>query len=94
MKFEWHEIKNKTNLTKHGVDFNYVISVFLDKNRIEWEDTRKEYGEIRYITIGMIDEMIYTLVYTCRKEYYRLISARGARKDERQAYYLYLKSNE
>ena len=74
MKFEWDEVKNNHNQTKHGIDFDYVISVFLDQNRIEWEDTRKNYGEARYITIGEIENSIYSVVYTLRGEYYRLIS--------------------
>ncbi len=57
--------------------------------KFEWEDIRKNYGEERYITIGEIENSIYSVVYTLRGEYYRLISARGARKDERQAYYSY-----
>ena len=77
---------------KHGIDFDYIISIFLDENRIEWEDTRKNYGETRYVTIGEIENIIYSVVYTLRGEYYRLISARGARKDERQTYCSHFKS--
>ena len=92
MKFEWDEFKNSMNQAKHGVNFSYAISIFLDKNRIEWQDSRKDYGEIRYITIGIIENILYSVVYTLRKGYYRLISARGARKDERQTYQNYLKN--
>ena len=94
MKFEWNEDKNKINLIKHGIDFHYAISIFLDKDRIEWEDIRKDYGENRYITIGNVEKNLLTVVYTLRHDRYRLISARGARKDERETYYSYIETNE
>lgn len=87
MKFEWDETKNKANLAKHGIDFDHAVLAFLDHNRIERIDGRKNYGEIRYITVGAIKENLYCIVYTIREKKYRLISARGARKDEKQNYY-------
>jgi uncharacterized DUF497 family protein len=87
MKFEWDETKNKANLAKHGIDFDHAILVFFDTNRIEWVDERKDYRELRYVTIGLIKENLYCIVYTIREKKYRLISARGARKDEKQDYY-------
>jgi uncharacterized DUF497 family protein len=74
---------------KHGIgiDFDYAMNVFLDKNRIEKEDRRRDYGESRYITIGKVVDILLTVVYTMRKDKYRLISARRASYDEREAYY-------
>jgi len=87
MKVEWHQTKNDCNLSKHGIDFDYAMNIFLDENRIEKEDRRKDYGETRYITIGKIADTLLTVVYTLRKDKYRLISARRASYDERKAYY-------
>ncbi|HEV2613869.1 MAG TPA: BrnT family toxin [Gammaproteobacteria bacterium] len=86
MEYEWNDSKNQSNLIKHGIDFDYAIYVFLDENRVVTIDDRKDYGEIRYKVIGKIDVDIITLIYTIRDEFYRIISARGARKDEKQDY--------
>jgi len=86
MNIEWDEPKNQLNIKKHGVDFNYAAYVFHDDNRVEYEDVRKDYGEIRYKVVGMVEGEILTLIYTSREHRKRIISARGARRDEKQDY--------
>ena len=54
MEFEWEENKNQTNIRKHGVSFMDAINVFLDPYRIEREDDRLDYGEVRFQVIGMV----------------------------------------
>ena len=91
MNFEWDTAKNQSNIVKHGIDFCYAIRIFEDDDRLECEDNRFEYGEPRYITIGKIEKLIYTLVYTLRNSCHRIISARGASRYEREAYQAYIK---
>ena len=86
MRFEWDDGKNKNNILKHGIDFAGAALIFLDCDRIEITDNRKNYGEERYRTIGMVNEIILCVVYTIRKFNYRIISARRANKDERETY--------
>ncbi len=86
MQFEWDEGKNERNLAKHGLSFAGAALVFLDLDRIEMIDNRKDYKEIRYITIGSVNNIIIYVVYTIRGKHYRLISARRANKDERETY--------
>lgn len=38
MQFEWDDIKNKSNIRKHGVSFEYATGVFFDEYRIERVD--------------------------------------------------------
>ena len=64
MNFEWDENKNKRNIEKHNLDFEKAKTVFNDKNRLDFPDDRKDYGEERRITIGKIFEILYTVVYT------------------------------
>jgi len=47
--------KVKINQTKknRGIDFNDAKEVFSDENRTISEDSRNDYGEKRWITIGM-----------------------------------------
>lgn len=87
MEFEWDENKNNSNWLKHRVDFADAVHVFLDENRVEREDTRRDYGEKRFQTIGKTNYGILFVVYTERNENtIRLISARKANKKERKFY--------
>ncbi len=85
MTFEWDENKNKQNQVKHGIDFNEAKDVFGDMNRTNSLDNRHDYGEKRWITIGMVANVLITVVYTIR-EAIRIISARRSNKNERQEY--------
>lgn len=85
MEFEWDENKNKSNQEKHGIDFNDAKDIFNDPNRINSEDNRKDYGEKRWIAIGMVANIFFTVVYTIR-DAIRIISARRSNRKERQEY--------
>jgi hypothetical protein len=84
--FEWDEAKREANLAKHGVDFVDAIAVFADPFRLERSDERHDYGEERRQTIGAVGTRVLFIVYTRRNCVRRLISARKASKDEREAY--------
>lgn len=92
MEIEWDVAKNQSNIIKHGIDFCYASKIFEDENCLLWEDNRFNYRETRYITIGNIEDVIYTVVYTLRYHAYRIISARGASRHERKIYHHYLES--
>ena len=89
MVFEWDEEKNKTNLKKHGIDFETAAFVFCDNDRLEYYDEEHSTLEDRFITIGEIKEVLIVLVvvYTERKEAIRIISARKANNRERREHY-------
>jgi uncharacterized DUF497 family protein len=87
MAFEWDETKAAENLTKHGVRFAYAARVFDDPYRLEFIDDREDYGEVRFKTIGMVDNRVPVVVYTMRHGNIRLISARQAEPYERQHYH-------
>jgi len=53
---------------------------------IEAEDTRFDYGEVRWVALGFIDNQLFVLVYTPRNATIRIISLRKATKRE-QVYY-------
>jgi uncharacterized protein len=84
MKYEWDENKREHNIEKHGIDFIDAIEIFNDLNRIEFENHRK--GETRFLTIGMVHDIVLFLVYTLRGGKKRIISVRRASKNERKAY--------
>ena len=87
MEFEWDEEKATLNERKHGVPFPFATRVFLDENRLEWIDTRRQYGEPRWITIGLIESVEIAVAYTVRGGAIRLISARKAERHEREDYW-------
>src|SRR5260363_127767 len=68
MEFEWEPSKAKSNLRKHAIPFDYAIRVFLDENRLEQVDSRTDYRETRWITIGLINNQEIVVVYTVREE--------------------------
>ena len=84
--FEWDEEKNRINKRKHHISFETAEKVFADENRIEWFDEEHSDEEDRYITLGMVNDILH-VVYTERGVAIRLISARRADKDERRKYY-------
>lgn len=86
MLFEWDEEKAALNLKKHGIDFRDAALVFNDEYRIELFDVRHSDFEERYNTIGKVDEVLF-VVYTERRNYTRIISARIATSRERRMYY-------
>jgi uncharacterized DUF497 family protein len=89
LRFSWDEHKNLTNQRKHRVSFQVAARVFQDPNRIEQYDDRDEYGEDRWITVGIVGTPLLTVVYTVRDEdgeVIRLISARRANAQEARAY--------
>ncbi len=87
LEFGWDEEKAALNERKHGVPFPFATRVFLDENRLEWMDTRQEYEEPRWVTIGLIDGIEIVVAYTLRGDTIRLISARKAERHEREDYW-------
>ena len=88
IQYEWDIHKNNQNRAKHGIDSQDAIEIFQDYHRLECVDMRRNYGEIRYQTIGMVNGFVLVAVYTLRKTYSRrIISVRRAAKTAREIYY-------
>ena len=84
--FEWGKAKAAANESKHGVSFELAALAFKDPFAIERIDDRRQYGEERFILIGMAKDVVLFVVYTERAERIRLISARRATKQEHDDY--------
>ena len=50
------------------------------------EDDRQDYGEVRFITIGLLGDAMVVLVWTPRDDASRIISMRKANERERRLY--------
>jgi len=86
MRFEWDPAKRVANLHRHGVDFELAVRIF-EGSTLERRDNRFDYGEIRRIAVGLVNAVELTVCYTDRRDVRRMISARKANKDEREAFY-------
>src|SRR5437867_3828884 len=86
MDFEWDPAKNAANVAKHGIDCDDARRIF-DGRILVRVDDRHDYGETRIAVIGVVDGRELYVVYTRRGPRCRLISARRANRDERQAYH-------
>ena len=87
MKFDWDSGKAKRNLAKHGVSFEEAATVFDDPLYLDFFDPEHSEEENRYLRVGRSNRRrILVIAYTERDERARLISARLATNQERQAY--------
>jgi uncharacterized protein len=83
-------VKAEANLCAHGVSFDLAKTVFKDPFAIERRDDREDYGEERFVIIGMAEgNLLLFVAYTERKnnESIRLISARRATPYEQDDYF-------
>ena len=85
--FEWDDAKAAENLAKHSVAFATARAVFRDPFAIERLDDRGNYGEDRFVTIGMVGGRLLSVAHTMRGDIVRIISARGAEPYEPRQYH-------
>ncbi|MDQ2898468.1 MAG: BrnT family toxin [Acidobacteriota bacterium] len=72
----------------HGVSFELAKTLFKDPFAIERIDDREDYGEARFVVIGMAEgQVLLFLAYAEREERIRIISARRATQDEQDDYF-------
>ena len=80
--------KAETNLQTHGVSFELATTVFKDPFAVELRDDREDYGEERFVVVGMAEgDVLLFVAYTEREERVRIISARRATTHEQDEYF-------
>ncbi|WP_246725205.1 BrnT family toxin [Beijerinckia sp. L45] len=84
--FDWHDKNEADHVARHGISFAIASAVFLDPRRIETEDRRKDYGERRWNTVGLVDGVCINVTFAMVAETARIISARPAHRKERRRY--------
>lgn len=85
--FDFDPAKNAENLRKHGVSLALGAEVLTDVNVIEKEDRTANYGEVRFIAFGIVQGVVYGVVYTDRVDHVRIISVRRATPRETHRYF-------
>ena len=85
MEIIWHEKKRQSNLSKHKLDFAQAYKVFAGFT-FTFEDDRIDYGEQRFVSIGLLDDVV-VIIHTETAKEIRIISMRRANKNEQELYY-------
>jgi uncharacterized DUF497 family protein len=84
--FIWDEAKRQINLRRHGIDFADAEKVFAGLT-FTAEDDREDYGEQRYLTLGLLEDQVVSVAHTEHDEEIRIISIRKATKHEARFYF-------
>jgi uncharacterized protein len=85
MSIVFDPAKRDQTLRERGLDFARCGQVF-DGPHLTVEDSRIDYGETRYLTIGLLDGRMVVFVWTPRGEDQRVISMRKANDREQACY--------
>jgi len=85
MEIEFDQDKRDITLRERGLDFADAAKVFSGVAATD-PDTRRDYGENRYVTVGLLGERAVVLVWTPRGGKRRIISMRYANDREKTKY--------
>ena len=87
MAIVYDEAKRRKTLRERGLDFADAEKIFARGTYIENIDDRFDYGEDRYVTIGLLDQAPVVLVWTPRGIDKRIISMRKANAAEAKRFF-------
>ena len=79
--YEWDEDKSRKCLVERGFDFS-IVADFDWETSVTLVDDRADYGETRYRSLGRIEGMLFSIVWTPRAGAIRIISVRRAHEKE------------
>ncbi|NQV48716.1 MAG: BrnT family toxin [Rhodospirillaceae bacterium] len=81
----WDEAKRAATLRERGIDFADMAAFDWD-SALTAEDDRLNYPEVRYVSIGRLDNTLVVCVWCYRNHATRIISLRKANARERERY--------
>src|SRR5215469_1229918 len=84
--FEADPGKSASGFDKHAVAMVATAKIAFRGRLMRRQDTRKNYGEVRYQVLGEVYGKIYVIVYTPRVGKCRVISVRRADANEKAVY--------
>ncbi|MBF0429208.1 MAG: BrnT family toxin [Magnetococcales bacterium] len=85
MKIEYDPTKRLITMDVRGLDFDRVNEIFTARHTTVVDD-RREYGELRFVTMGCLDDRLVVVVWTKRDGYRRIISMRKANEREQRKF--------
>ena len=83
----WDDRKRVLNLENHGYDFADIEEVFDGRFLLKREDTRRDYGEVRFNALVLFRDRIINVTFNPRAGKAHLISVRPASREEREVYH-------
>jgi uncharacterized DUF497 family protein len=85
---EFDPAKDEINRAKHGISLQEATGFDWD-TALEREDDRFDYGEVRFVAIGLIDARLHVMIFTegSDDDAVRVISLRPAEKHETRFYH-------
>jgi len=85
MEIEFDPEKSAKNVELRGLSFDLVADFDFDSALVA-RDTREDYGEDRFIALGLIGDRLHVVAYTMRGDRLRVISFRKANAREVERY--------
>lgn len=85
MQIDFDPDKRAATLLHRGLDMADAAIVF-DGPSVTLKDIRQDYGEERFITLGLLMSRMVVLVWTWRNQARRVISMRKAHEREQTLY--------
>ncbi|WP_373568608.1 BrnT family toxin [Paracoccus actinidiae] len=79
--YEWDDAKRLKTIEKHGIDFTSARQIF-DGPHLEID--ARSVDEVRRTAIGRVGGHMIAVVFTRRGDLIRIITARRARRNERE----------
>ena len=86
MKFSFDPQKRASNLGKHGLDLAHAPCVIQSGETVTFEDRRANYGEDRFVTLGVLRDVLVAIVTAEADDHIRIISMRKADRHEQSLY--------
>ena len=87
MRYTYDHKKRAANLKKHGYDFDDARLVIESDKSVTFEDQRFDYGEQRYVTLGVLRGKVVAIATAETDDEIRVISMRKAELNEEKIYY-------
>ncbi len=85
MAIEFDPAKDQANIAKHGMSLALAVDFEIDAARV-MRDSRKDYGEDRFVAVGSLKGRLCVLVFAVRGDRVRAISFRRANSRERRRF--------
>lgn len=85
MHIEYDANKNDTNIRDRGLSFERAVNSDFETAAFQ-QDTRRDYGEIRFRALGYLASRLHVLVFAETAKGIRVISFRKANKRETLIY--------
>jgi uncharacterized DUF497 family protein len=85
MRITYDPHKRADTLANRGLDFEDAPLIF-DGEYYEEIDDRRDYGEVRFLTVGFLRGRLMMLVWTLRGDARHIISMRKCNEREQERY--------